>query len=249
MKSTAILATALVAAAASAQASTMNYLLDFQGDICGTAATLGPCAGQGASPISQAYGDQAGVDVVWSGRADEPFGSINARPYGVAGFTGFDLDDDLYGASAFFNNTGSIVFKAIDGATVGLQGFDIVRGPTNTQGLSSSFTINDLAGVFSTETSGTLTLPAVAVTSGFGTEPNKRQTFDFDLSSSNGIEIILGPNASRFGLGIDNIRYSVTPAGSTPPGTPSPVPLPAAGWMLLAGIAGLLGLRRRRFRA
>ena len=43
--------------------------------------------------------------------------------------------------------------------------------------------------------------------------------------------------------GQENEAYIV--ARFTQPGTPTEVPLPAAGWLLLAGVAGLTGLRRR----
>lgn len=41
-----------------------------------------------------------------------------------------------------------------------------------------------------------------------------------------------------------DVRYALIDQGSLPP--TNPVPLPAAGWMLIGGLAGLAGLRRRR---
>lgn len=249
MKSTALLAIAFVAAAASAQAATMNYVLDFQGDICGTAGIPGSeCVGDGQA-ISQDYGDQTGVDIEWNARKDFPLssGSGNARPFYIAGLT--DPLGERFGTAWTADIPGTIIFYALDGATVGLQGFDFVRGPTNTVGFGSKYIISDLASDWSPVTSPLVTLDSGA-----------RQAFDFStlgLTSSVGIMIELGEadtttdfgNANRFGLGIDNIAYSVTAAGTEPPGTPSPIPLPAAGWMLLAGLAGLAGLRRRSLRA
>lgn len=41
------------------------------------------------------------------------------------------------------------------------------------------------------------------------------------------------------------VRYALLDEGSLPP-DPSAIPLPAAGWMLIAGLGGLAALRRRR---
>jgi hypothetical protein len=49
---------------------------------------------------------------------------------------------------------------------------------------------------------------------------------------------------------LTNIRPFVTDPGPGPDPDPDPdlsvIPLPATGWLLLAGVAGLAGLRRRR---
>lgn len=50
-------------------------------------------------------------------------------------------------------------------------------------------------------------------------------------------------------VGLDNIVYSVAQTDIVdppPPPNPSAVPLPAAGWMMLGGLAGIAALRRRR---
>ncbi|PKP79413.1 MAG: hypothetical protein CVT80_16140 [Alphaproteobacteria bacterium HGW-Alphaproteobacteria-2] len=51
--------------------------------------------------------------------------------------------------------------------------------------------------------------------------------------------------AEPAGFAIDNIRFGLR-GQIIDPGGPSPIPLPAAGWMLLAGIGGLAAMRRRR---
>lgn len=49
--------------------------------------------------------------------------------------------------------------------------------------------------------------------------------------------------------GISNISVWAKPGGKIPPDpfvAPAPIPLPAAAWMLMAGIGGLYGVRRSR---
>ena len=64
-------------------------------------------------------------------------------------------------------------------------------------------------------------------------------------SSTVGFRILFGPDG--FNGGINDIVYSYAPT-VTPPPPPdvSPIPLPAAGWLLLAGLGGLAAMRRRR---
>lgn len=88
---------------------------------------------------------------------------------------------------------------------------------------------------------------------GFGTNDNTRQIdlpFSFKLDDQGGT------------LGLDNLQYvglrfqTVGTLGQDGPGNESekligqpsvsPVPLPAAGWMLLAGVGGLAAMRRRK---
>lgn len=62
-------------------------------------------------------------------------------------------------------------------------------------------------------------------------------------TSTKGFRIFFGPDG--FNGGINDITYSYARVVNPPPPPPT-VPLPAAGWMLLAGIGGLAALRRRR---
>jgi hypothetical protein len=59
-----------------------------------------------------------------------------------------------------------------------------------------------------------------------------------------------GPLSVHKAVGLSIGENKVTAVKSnielpSPPGQPSAVPLPAAGWMLLAGICGIVALRRR----
>lgn len=60
-------------------------------------------------------------------------------------------------------------------------------------------------------------------------------------TSTTGFRIFFGPDG--FNGGINDITYSYAPIN------PSAVPLPAAGWLMLAGFGGLVALRRRQQRA
>ncbi|MEW9920309.1 VPLPA-CTERM sorting domain-containing protein [Marimonas sp. MJW-29] len=77
--------------------------------------------------------------------------------------------------------------------------------------------------------------------------------FDFDvLGSASGVDLTIAAffnqtfaaRGGSIGLGEDSAKQFGT-AGSGGDGQ-TPIPLPAAGWMLISGLAGLFALRRRR---
>lgn len=64
-------------------------------------------------------------------------------------------------------------------------------------------------------------------------------TVSLGLTSTTGFRILFGPDG--FNGGINDITYSYTPVDNVPP-----VPLPAGGWLMLAGFGALAALRRRK---
>lgn len=90
-----------------------------------------------------------------------------------------------------------------------------------------------------------------------GTVANEETGIEFlGLISATGEAQIAGVFLDLVGLepagyNIDNVRFGgageiVVPPSVPEPGVPSEVPLPAAGFLMLGGLAGMVGLRRRR---
>jgi hypothetical protein len=79
---------------------------------------------------------------------------------------------------------------------------------------------------------------------GGGVAGGQSSTVSFDLTADAGT-LLFGEFASRWqSINVNGLTSTVVG------GTPAPIPLPAAGWMLLAGLGGLgLVARRRRDRA
>ncbi|KPP87117.1 MAG: putative extracellular protein [Rhodobacteraceae bacterium HLUCCA08] len=206
---------ASVMLASGAGAATMT--LDFSGDICNGGGSCGS-----GSQIDQSYGDVAGqVDVIHDADRSLP-GLQDLRHWGPGYET---LDHVAYG---LLNGGGlSILFDALAGYEVTVHGFDIA--PYADRERDTLVQVIDMMDgtklVYETYTP----LSTAGITSFSGT-----------WTSAAGIQINLGPDA--WDIGISNIEYSVAPTQVT---GPAAVPLPAAGWMLIAGLGGL-GLMRRR---
>ncbi len=208
-----MIAAVLGCAAVPAQATTVNYVMDFDtGGVCTSSfvtstpdGTLTDCAFL-TTNIGLTYGDQPGVDVEWRANAD-----LGEQRLITAISTGNTFYADNFANARSNILSASIILRALDGATVGLQGFELVASNWLSTALGnndSGFTINDLDPVNG--------FASVSDTVASTTVRDARNAFSFlNLSSAVGIEIRLGPDASSFGWGIDNIRYSVTPAGVT----------------------------------
>jgi hypothetical protein len=173
-----------------------------------------------SAEILQTYGDQTGVDVVYDGIP------LSA---GLQNFFYWDVSySDLTGI-AYYGTGATLTFNAATGYEVGLTSLSLGAWPITDRELG--FSITDLA--TSTELLNTGIVTVLGTTA---------SVFNFDFKSTVGLQItFLG---DFFNGGVDNIGYSAT-LTTAPPPDPSAIPLPAAGWMLLAGLGGLAALRRR----
>ncbi|MCF2906420.1 VPLPA-CTERM sorting domain-containing protein [Octadecabacter sp. CECT 8868] len=192
--------------------------LDFSGDIC----TGGGACSNGLQ-IDQAYGDIAGeLDVVWD--AD----TATAANENVLFWNGNyeDLGSVAYSLSS---GTGmSITFAAAAGFDALLDGFSIARYANRV--VTTSITVVDLADS-----------SVLLDTGDFETTFDGSLDYVLNAQSSAGFEIFFGPDS--WNVGISDIAYS---SAATAVVNPSPVPLPAAGWMLLAGLGGMAAAGRRK---
>jgi hypothetical protein len=225
---------AALLAAPTAQAAT--YTLDFSGPICVDTSTedpddTGPCSN--GSEISQTYGDQPGVDVVYDGSSSTD---------GNQGLLWWndnysDLQDIAFSASGSFEG-GMISFLAGPSYEVALASLSLGGWPLTDRSLG--FTITDLA-----DDSVVVDEPIQTVSG------SAASVFNFNVKSLTGLKItFLG---DFFNGGVDNIVYSSTLVSNGPidpvdpdPIDPSVIPLPASALLLLAGLGGLGALRRTK---
>jgi len=189
-----------------------------------TAATLtfdgdicGGAACNDSNLIDQSYGDIAGeVDVQY----DADRGTValeNLKAWNVNYETLVDVAYSLNSGAGM-----AIDFVAAAGYSVSLGGFDIA--PYANRVRDTRVVIKDLAGGTLFD-SGVFTASTAGVTS-----------YSFGYTSNVGLRIEFGPDS--WDVGIDNIEYNTAQINA--------VPLPAAGWMLIAGVGGLMAMRRRK---
>lgn len=194
----------------------VDVVLDFSGDICGTAGNQS-CGNY--SEIGQNYGDVAGLlDVshrsvnVSNGSTYEPF-----LKYWSTGYS--NLTGVAWGGGGSTGQYSEITFTAGAGQQVTLNGFQF--GDYLDRSYTSSATILDAGTLQVLWSSGTFDPPGGAA---LGFAPA--------VSSSTGLILRWGPDG--YDTGIDNISVSITAVPE--PGT----------WALLLGGAALLAARARR---
>ncbi|MGQ0565172.1 MAG: VPLPA-CTERM sorting domain-containing protein [Gemmobacter sp.] len=129
-----------------------------------------------------------------------------------------DLTDiAYYGAGA------TLSFLASAGFDVELTSLDLGAWPNTDRDLG--FSVTDLQSNTEIVNTGLVTVSGTT-----------SSNFLINLSSSVGLQITFF--GDFFNGGVDNVVYSAVPT--------SAIPLPASGFFLLGGLAGLVGLRRRR---
>ncbi len=202
---------AAVVAMGSPAANAAIYTLDFDAAVaCGA----GACGDR--SPISQSYGDVAGVvDVSYD--ADYSDALLTSMLWWT------DAYNDLRGVA--YGGVNEVFLKPLDGRGIRLLGFDIGAWPNTTR--ASQVSVLDGAGNVLFATGPT----TIGIFPG-----NLHNDFDGPWFSTDGIRIRFGPDG--FNVGIDNIRFET---GVIP--EPSTYALLGAG---LLGIGATLRRRARR---
>ncbi|WP_424971209.1 VPLPA-CTERM sorting domain-containing protein [Dinoroseobacter sp. S76] len=208
--------TALFLATSAAHATSVS--LTFDGDACAD----GLCNAD-REAISQDYGDIAGeVEVTYD--AAQSVNGLQPWIYWNLGYE--ELVDAAYGNAG--GGGGTLLITPLDGFEVSLVKMDIA--PFSNTAQTTGVTVTEVGGA--TETALAVDILSVV------------QATEVDLSafgpSEDGYLITIAPEF--FNSGVDNIMFDVTPIDTTP----APVPLPPSALMMLAGVAGLGGLARRR---
>lgn len=196
--------------------SAATITLDFEGAICDSGGSL--CSN--GDDILQSYGDIAGqVDVVYD--ANRTTAATENLQFWSTGYE--TLTDVAYGVLG--GGGLSVSLQAASGYGIMLSGFDFA--PFFDRARNSLVRVID-------RLDGTVAFSedyAPVSTAGVTSLSFAGPAF----TSAAGFDIWLGPDA--WDVGIDNIAFSVDPL--------TPIPLPAAGWLLLGALGGMAGLRHR----
>ena len=150
---------------------------------------------------------------------------------------GIILSDD--GANTHTISTGSsLLIAAGDYFVMARNGDTSVNGGVNADYVYSNFSLGNTADqiVFS---NGITDLLRLDYTGGFGVAGNSVELIGLPMNELN---YALTEGSLTYGLGDIGTPGA---AGSFTP-TPSPVPVPAAVWLFSSGLAGLVGISRRR---
>jgi hypothetical protein len=192
----------------------------------------------------EGVGNQAPVGNFYNGGGGEDFNiEFSSNALGIidadAGGTGNFGNEPTPDTILFFLSGGAATLNVLDGFTTGFSFFySAINQSGNIKvydGLNA--TGNVLAELF---------LPTTPIGSG---DPNGQ----FNVFKAIGVAFSGTAKSIDFAgtanqIGFDNITFgSITPGedgGSTD--GPSPIPLPAAGWLMLAGLGGLGALSRKR---
>jgi hypothetical protein len=219
MKSSLLLAPLLLACAASSHALTVDFGTGPSPTICTAAANgTGPLIACGnGSYLSQSYGDVAGlVDVDFS--APRLAAPTSLRWWDLSYN---NLQGVAWADSSDANSLARIVIKALDPtATVTLQSFDLGAYPSTTR--NTNINVYAIGGG----------APLYTFSGAVGNSTISATSFTPNISVVGGLWLEWADSA--YNVGIDNIRYTI-----------SAVPEPTAAVLMLAGVAGLLMLRRR----
>jgi hypothetical protein len=208
------LLTLLIAGAACASADTLN----FQGNICAAASSgIGaatPCFD--GSAINQTYGDTAQVNVTYQ---DANYGvSLGYWGGGYNNLTGI-----VWAAGSDSFSFGRITLQLLIPGTITLNSLDMGAYLNDTK--ATNLRIYNLAGG-----------PALYTFAGNVGNPPSATPFLFSgVSSTSGL--VIEWQNSAYNVGMDNVKYTITPTG---------VPEPSSMAILILGTGTLLGLTRRR---
>ena len=216
IRSASALLAALTLSSAAAHAATTTTLDFDPNDACDP----NTCANN--LLISQDYGDSAEVDVIY----DSSLGLDGLSPlaYYSSGYS--DLDGVAWGTSGSSVATEIFLSPIVTGVGVRLLGFDM-----------GAFTSEISFPLAVLEGDGTALFEDATTTVQSSTASSFAPTTPGAWESATGIRIQWGPTVN---VAIDNIEFETYDLSSTPV-----IPLPAAGWLLLAGLGGLALLRRR----